>query len=164
MRRVLGLFERGGCPIILSSQIFTLHPPWGTLEILWMMKGIVFLQRSHILVQGLWGIVWYKSFCLDVERYFDSSTCFHQVWYPIIRCHTIFPPKAVLNIVGMQIGNPSFAWFCVTCLHLTKLNFFFSFFPPCHKKCLKIASVLCWMLMGAWRGKSGTKARKIEQI
>ena len=46
----------GWLPIILSDPILILAPPLGTLEILWIMRGIAFLHRRQILEESLIGI------------------------------------------------------------------------------------------------------------
>ena len=109
MCKMLELFEREGWPIIFSSQMFMLCPPHGTLEMLLRMNRMDFLHRTHIWEQGLLGMAWSGGFFLVVERYFASSTYFHQDCCPIIRRHTIFPPKYMFDSLGMRMEIPTFS-------------------------------------------------------
>ena len=102
---------------------------------------------------------WSRRCCRAELRYFTSETLFHHSWFPLISLQTIFPPKALFRSLGERIPIPPCSWSWITCLHLKRLYFFFSFFPPFHRKCLMIASNLRWVLARAWRRVNWYKGR-----
>ena len=150
----------GVCPIILSTPMLMLLPPFGTLDILWAREEIVFLQSPQILMQYLLGIAWSRKCYLEVFRYLISITRFHQAGLPLISLQIIFPPKARFISFGERIPKPPCSWSCMTFFQLMRLYFLFSHFPPCQRNCRIMASTLWWKVAGAWRRENWYRGRE----
>lgn len=150
----------GWFPIILSAPMLILLPPLGTFETFCAIKEMVFLQSFQMLVLLLTDISLVRSCCLEQLRYLASMTFFHQAYWSSSKLQTILPPKAKFVSIGDLIPSPPFSWLWITCFQLTKLYFFFSFFPPCHKKYLRIISILWWNEAGAWTIQNWYRGRE----
>lgn len=140
--------DRGGFPIILSSHTLVPFPFLGSLDECSLMRGRAILTRFQ---------TWEHGLIEDPSRrrdqawfiYLYSRTFFNQQSFPVINLHVIFSPRAKFKWAGSLMDMPPFSQGKVTWSHFTKLNFFYSGFPPFERNHLIINSICLWMFARA---------------
>ncbi len=94
---------------------------------------MAFLQSFHIFVHCLLGISEVRC-NLHWLRYFVSRTFFHHAVWLSRSLQINFPPNTKFITDGDLMPRPPFSGLWMTYFHFTRLYFFFSFLPPCHRK------------------------------
>ena len=99
--------------------------------------------------QGLSAITSKRGLEFNPLRYFLFIASTHQEPFPTSILQTNLNPIALLERLGILIDKLPFSKGRVTWSHLTRLNFFESYFPPRQRKFLMINSMFLWVLAGA---------------